>query len=220
MNQIQKKQTLKYTFTVEGHTEKWYLEWLENKINAHPKAEFNVDIDPKRENPSSFGKITTKRTTPEIVHLCDIESNCAEHKKKFENILSELNTVKKHKGIDYGLGYSNYTFELWMILHKIEFQTPLTDRNQYLQFVNKAFGNKYNSIREFKSKENFKSCLEQLTIDNVIDAIKRSEKIEKDNERNGFKPKRKYGFSYYEENPSLSIHKFIKKILTQCGIMK
>ena len=29
-----RKETKKYYFSVEGETEKWYLEWLENTINS------------------------------------------------------------------------------------------------------------------------------------------------------------------------------------------
>ena len=29
-----RKETKKYTFTVEGETEQWYLYWLRNQINA------------------------------------------------------------------------------------------------------------------------------------------------------------------------------------------
>ena len=29
-----RKETKKYTFTVEGETDQWYLYWLRNQINA------------------------------------------------------------------------------------------------------------------------------------------------------------------------------------------
>lgn len=215
-----KKQTLKFTFTVEGHTEQWYFNWLKGEINNHPKAEFDVTIVSKIEkSPLKFAKTVSKITNPEIAHICDIESNNEEHKNNFENILNEISKVKKQKGLSYQLGYSNFTFELWMILHKIECNAPLTDRKQYLHFVNRAFNKEYSRLKEFKDEANFKSCLQQLTIDDVINAIKRSEKIEKDNRDNGVKIIRKNGFSYYEGNPSLSIHKLIKNILTQCRIL-
>ena len=35
-------ETRKYTFTVEGETEKWYFEWLENQINVCPHRLYNV----------------------------------------------------------------------------------------------------------------------------------------------------------------------------------
>jgi len=35
---IKRKSTLKYYFSVEGETEQWYLEWLQEQINNAPEA--------------------------------------------------------------------------------------------------------------------------------------------------------------------------------------
>ena len=39
------------------------------------------------------------------------------------------------------------------------------------------------------------------------------------NEMDGRKLIKYSGYSYYQENPSLSIHQMVEKILTECGIM-
>ena len=45
---IKRKSILKYYFSVEGDTEQWYLEWLQNQINnasnAAKKVSFNKQI--------------------------------------------------------------------------------------------------------------------------------------------------------------------------------
>jgi hypothetical protein len=41
------KTTHKYYFSVEGETEKWYLNWLQDKINSDPAARYKVSIDSK-----------------------------------------------------------------------------------------------------------------------------------------------------------------------------
>lgn len=41
---IKRKSTKKYFFTVEGETEKWYLEWLRDRINECEKANFKVSL--------------------------------------------------------------------------------------------------------------------------------------------------------------------------------
>lgn len=33
-----RKENRRYPFTVEGETEKWYLEWLQNCLNSQPQA--------------------------------------------------------------------------------------------------------------------------------------------------------------------------------------
>ena len=39
-----RKETRKYTFTVEGSTEKWYLEWLQTQVNACEDAAYKISI--------------------------------------------------------------------------------------------------------------------------------------------------------------------------------
>ena len=36
------KENRTYYFSVEGATEKWYLDWLQNMINADPDAKYTV----------------------------------------------------------------------------------------------------------------------------------------------------------------------------------
>lgn len=42
-----KKENRKYVFTVEGETEKWYFDWLEDQINACETSKYTVSIAPK-----------------------------------------------------------------------------------------------------------------------------------------------------------------------------
>lgn len=42
------KITNKYYFSVEGETEKWYLDWLQDKINNEPATKYKVSIDTVR----------------------------------------------------------------------------------------------------------------------------------------------------------------------------
>ena len=39
-----RKKTLTYYFSVEGSTEKWNLDWLENLINSIDEAKYKVKI--------------------------------------------------------------------------------------------------------------------------------------------------------------------------------
>ena len=40
-------ETRKYTFTVEGETERWYLLWLRDRINEQEGKEYKVAIEAK-----------------------------------------------------------------------------------------------------------------------------------------------------------------------------
>ena len=97
-------QTLKYTFTVEGETEQWYLKWLEKQINTCSERTYNVVLDVKvSQNPGSFYKSVTKKAVPEVFHVCDIESREKEHIDHFRGILSEMKNAKTYKKINYRL---------------------------------------------------------------------------------------------------------------------
>ena len=112
-------ETKKYVFTVEGETEQWYLEWLRDRINECEGRSNNVAIEAKvQQSPKKFYKTVNAKTTPEVFHICDVESNEKDHVDKFKRILSEMKEAKTQKKIKYRLGYSNFAFELWIVLHK------------------------------------------------------------------------------------------------------
>lgn len=111
--------TKKYTISVEGETEMWYFDWLEKQINACKERTYNASIDVNvQQSPKKFYKRLNAKTAARVIHVCDMESNDPVHVDKFKRILSEMNEAKKQKKITYMLGYSNFTFELWMVLHK------------------------------------------------------------------------------------------------------
>ncbi|SFG75502.1 RloB domain-containing protein [Sporolactobacillus nakayamae] len=114
-----RKLTNTFYFTVEGETEKWYLEWLQKQINSNPDAKYKVFIDSKVEkSPVKRVKSMSNISKIKITHLFDYESNSASHKTQFLRTLDSLKEASKLKQIKYRSGYSNLTFELWMVLHR------------------------------------------------------------------------------------------------------
>ncbi len=217
-----KKHFKKYTFTVEGQTEKWYLEWLRDLINAIPESEYTVVIDAKvQQSPYKFAKTVNPIAVPSATHICDYESNSAGDVQKFHGILEQLKNANKLKGrsFRYGLGYSNLTFELWMILHKAVCNGSFADKSQYLKPLNKAYDAKFLSLDQYKHESNFKWCLNQLTLENVKLAIVRSKKIMENNIKNGYVEKQVHGFRYYSENPSLTLWQSVEQILSDCKLL-
>ena len=212
-------ETQKYTFTVEGETERWYLNWLKDEINRYDGRSYNVSFDVKVQPcPRKFYKGINAKITPIVTHICDVESNELEHENKFKNILLEMNDAKKQKKIGYILGYSNFTFELWMVLHKVNCFGALNHRNQYLDLINKSFGENFNSLDQYKREDNFKHCLDKLSINDVFEAIKRADMITANNVMDEKILIRYKGYSYYRDNPALSIHHVVRTILKECGI--
>lgn len=210
-----KKLNKQYYFSVEGQTEKWYLDWLQSEINKYEPSEYKVNIISKQEkDPASFVKSITKPGKEPITHLCDCEGNSPEDCEVFKAVLDKM----KKAGKKYCLGYSNYTFELWIILHKKDCNKHFTDRNHYLGEINDVFNTKYKSLDDYKKEENFKRCLQTLSLRDVRTAVDRANKIMETLKRNGGQPVTYKGYEYYMENPSTSVWQSIRQILVDCKI--
>ena len=218
----EKREHRRYVFTVEGETERWYLEWLQEQINLCPESKFTVSIVSKvQQSPQKFAKTVNPISTPKVTHICDYESNDAFHVKKFRGILSELKNANSFYGREfrYNLGYSNFTFELWIVLHKQDHGTILADRKQYMSPINKSFGEKFENLDQYKHEKNFKRCLSKLTLDIARVAITRSKKIMEDKTTYGVSREEYKGFVYYKDNPALTIWEPIEGILKECGLL-
>ena len=178
-----RQETKVYNFSVEGKTEIYYLEWLEKAINGVKEKTHKVKFNIRKDNPFSYAKNLIARFGPkEVIHIVDYEGNDDEHIKRFQKTLFNMKKAKtelKNKIAKYYLGYTNLTFELWIILHKMECFNRFNYRGQYLDKINECFGKKYESLDEYKKEKEFKKLMEDLTIKNVKDAIKRSRKYYK-----------------------------------------
>lgn len=216
-----RKAARKYYFSVEGETEKWYLEWLAQTINAQSSSLYRASIVPKVEkDPVSMAKGLSISDKTVVTHLCDYESNDCQHAANFKRAMDRMDAASKlGKQIKYGFGYSNFTFELWIILHKTDCNTSFADRKQYLTPLNKAFNENFENLASYKEEVNFKRILSTLCLDDVSMAISRSKRIMTDNKILHQYMEHQYKkFKYYEENPSLMIWQSIETILKDCGL--
>lgn len=216
-----RKQTLTYFFSVEGETEKWYLDWLEGQINAAAEAKYKVKIKAEvQADPVSYGKKLTVQSKTTVWHLSDIEGSTREHIQGVESTISRLKDVKKlGKAITYKWGYSNLSFDLWMILHKQSCTAELANVDGYLRHINSAFSAHFESMKKYKEEANFKRCLGGLCLDDVKSAIGRAKSIMQRNERDGYQQTQYKGFAYYIHNPSLDLWQPIEAILSDCGLI-
>lgn len=220
-NTTPRKQTLTYYFSVEGETEQWYLEWLEAQINANENANCIVKfIAQVQKDPVSFIKklVVQKKTT--IWHLSDIEGSSDEQIQTVHNTLGRLKEAKGlGKSIIYKWGYSNLSFDLWMVLHKQSCNAELTDVGKYLSHINRVFDEHFESMKEYKEEANFKRCLGKLTFHEVLTALSRAKAIMQRNEKDGYHLTQFKGYSYYMHNPSLNLWQPIETILNDCGLL-
>ena len=210
-----------YYFSVEGKTEKWYLEWLEAQINANKNASCLVKFNTRVEkDPVSFVKnlVVQKKTT--VWHLSDIEGAGEEQLLTVQNTLSRMKAAKNlGKSVTYKWGYSNLSFDLWMILHKMNCNAEMNGVDGYLVYLNKAFGTQFDSMKKYKEEANFRYCLGKLTFQEVLTALSRAKTITQRNERDGYPVTRFKGYCYYIHNPSLDLHQPIEAILKDCNLL-
>ena len=218
-----KKICNQYYLSVEGETEKWYFEYLQELINSSEEIPFKVNFDIKiNKSIISRAKSISAIDSIKAFHICDYESNDEEHKLQFERVLEELKNVKKiNRKINYKLGYSNFSFDLWIILHKKQQKGAVSHRKQYVKGINKAFNENFQFIDDYKEEKNFKRILKQITLEDVISALNNANEIRKMNEENFKCNYRKYGrFEYYTENPDMTINECVEQILKECGVIK
>lgn len=212
-----RRENIKYSFSVEGETEKWYLEWLENEINSSDSL-YSVSLKAVvNRNPKKYIKNCNALSDEKLYHICDVEGSDEASINRFNSILDDLQEASSLKGIEYILGYSNMTFELWIILHKLDYNGHHNSKTEYLGAINKAFEESFKTLSEFKTEANFKRCLSRLNMSDVKAAINRANIISAANRTSGITPNRYRGYEYYRNNPSLSIHRIVEAILIESG---
>lgn len=215
-----RKENIKYFFSVEGDTEKWYLEWLCEQISACSGAEYTASVDVMiTKNPVRRVKRLNNLRKIDLWHLSDYESDDHQHSTEFQNTMDNMRVAEKQgKSVKYNFGYSNLAFDLWIVLHKRALNNSLSDRSKYLRYINEIFDEDFSGMSEYKEKENFKRCLKKLSLEDVKNAIHNAETIMERNQQN-YRPQEYKRFTYFRENPSLEIHIIIRKMLKDCKVL-
>jgi hypothetical protein len=217
------KSNVKFYISTEGDTDKWYFEHLRRLINNNADTVYNLSCKLEQcKSPKKF--IKNKNLIEETYfHIFDYESNSSEHEALLKRILQEIKDINANPyfkdKVVCKAGYSNLSFDLWILLHKVKFTSSLSHCAKYLQHINKAYGTNFESMDKYKQEDNFKKqILAKITLPDVYNAIKYAKEIKLTNEQNAKVSKEIYGFKYFTDNPDLSIHECIGEILKSCGI--
>lgn len=226
---MNKKESRRLNISVEGiNCEKLYFEHLARLINSSGANTYNLKVDPKKMSPLEYAKRNAYKPVEKLkgnkklpyIHIQDIEDYYDDFQRtKFFGVIDEMRTAEGKFGITYELGYSNYTFELWMLLHVADMGYAVQDRKSYLAPINRWFHRNYVDIDEFKRKNEFQGILDEfVNLGSVRHAVRRAEKIIRDN-GNGGKVRETYGgFAFYRDNPDISIHEVVKMIFNVCDL--
>nr|MBQ4320051.1 RloB domain-containing protein [Clostridia bacterium] len=131
-----------YYLALEGMTELMYFERLRDIINASALHPYKVELicavehSPMR----AYKRLKSKAAengeeAPVFRYVRDMEN--PSERQAFHSALREM----KHCGME--LYYSNYTFELWLLMHKCRFAESIADKRNYLKYINRYFGTSY-----------------------------------------------------------------------------
>ncbi len=217
-----------YFVSCEGDTEKWYLEWLQNKINGDTRTKEKVKFIFKNIMPSSFAKSNAGTFTKAMIagttfcRIQDIEDYSKSHIESFYKLLKSNKTAKQlFKQYNFVIGYSNYTFEVWIIAHKTQVKTVI-DRSQYYKQINYAYNMNFIDNDDYKHEKNFKSILKMLSLDDVIQkALPECVRFKRQNRiNNSHLIRQTHGFSYILSDPDTTLDDFIKAVLINSGIIQ
>ena len=189
-------------------------------LNNLQSSKYHVHFDSKVcKDPKSRVKQINAISAQKITNIVDVESKNSDALQRFEKTLKNMKDAEKlGKPIKFDLAYSNFSFELWLLLHKIDCNQSLSCIDNYLGLINKTFNREFESLRQFKRKENCENVMEQLSIDDVKNAVIRAKKLQFKKSEDGLIPK-KYGkYSYFCDNPATSVWVIVDEILKTCGV--
>lgn len=219
------KKCKQYVLSVAGYNEKWYFEHLKKLINNSDESKFRVQFDIKIEKSPISRMKSLKRPVfgnekITVFHIADYESNEEFHQNEFFKMLGELKTINtKKSNYRFDLGYTNFAFELWLILHKKYNFAQMIHRKHYIDPINRAYGTNFIRMKENKHKEPFDKLLTQIDLHDVKVAIENAKTIRPTLLSIGCKIDKHKGFHYFRENPDLTINICVEKILSECMII-
>ena len=154
----------------------------------------------------------------QAVHVFDYEESSNE--PAFKTTLDYMKEAEsKTKKVEYQLAYTNFCFELWIILHKKRAVISLPNKNGYLSIINSVYSQSFESLLQYKHKDSFEKILNKLSIEDVKTAISNAYHLDSNNVKNDNPLITHRSYKYYRNNPALNIHVYIERILKDVGLI-
>ncbi len=128
-------------------------------------------------------------------------------RKKFEEA---IDLAKEHQIV---LGYTNYCFDLWLILHKKYYSQEVTSQDGYTQELRRVYGLRKGA--NIKKREQVEKIIAQINLEDIRTAMSNAERITSDVKRTFNKTPQ--GNDYYD-NPDTQLHIMLRTILKKVGV--
>jgi len=202
----------RYHCICEGQQEEMYLAHVGRLLTDRPRCV--VTFTTERGSPASLER-AARYGEYDVVALFDHDGNHARFEENVK-VCEELDR-KGGKGRNRQRvfhAYSNMNFDLWLVLHKIEFTRPVHSNDAYVPVVRGVFG--LEPEANIKSRHHMEKILAQISLDDVRAAITRADNIRA---RKLQDDGRKIGSWPCFPNPDLSIHDFLKTVLRETPLL-
>ncbi len=202
-----------YLCICEGQQERMYFDHLAKLIKDFPKkvVKFNTFID-------SPHRLEKRYEEYDSAAIFDYDFNETEFYRNIEicnQLNKKLKPTKRNSGRHIYHAYSNVNFDLWLILHKQDYNKRVSKNDAYINDVRRVYGLK--RADDIKSEDVINKILGQITLKDVKEAIKRAENIriikEESDSKNIFN-------TLIYENPDFSIHEFLRFVLKDSGDLR
>lgn len=199
-----------YLCICDGQQEKMYLQHLAKLIKKFPQkvVTFNTFID-------SPHRLEKRYEEYDSAAVFDYDMNDVEFNRNIEicdKLNRDLKPTKRKDGRHIYHAYSSVNFDLWLILHKEDFNRSVSRNDAYISDIRRIYGLK--STDNIKNEEVINKILSQISLNDVKDAIKRADKIRNSKDKSDC---RLVGNTSTFLNPDFSIHEFLKVVLEGSG---
>lgn len=199
-----------YLCICDGQQETMYLSHVATLIKDFPRkvVKFNTFED-------SPHRLEKRYEEYDSAAVFDYDHNDVEFKRNIEicdKLNKKLKPSERKKGRHIYHAYSSVNFDLWLILHKEDYDKSVTRNNAYITDVRRIFGLKL--TEDIKNEEVINKILSQITLEDVKAAIRRAESIRKGKIKTD---STKIGNTTIYSNPDFSIHEFLKIVLENSG---
>lgn len=224
MNRRQKET---FILNVEGEVcEKLYFEHLRDLINQEEKRKKEcVLIIKVKESPVNVVR-NNSQIRNQFFHIQDVEDYSEDQQKeKFHKLINDVvqanQQAKSNKSPGYKLGYTNFSFDLWICLHKGDMNFSVQHRKKYITYINRYYNTSYQFIDEYKNQSEFSKILSNIRLEDVKNAIRRGKMIRNNNDTNNSvsanQKKIQYRtYTFYSENPDLDLFEVVEIIMNKC----
>lgn len=199
-----------YLCICDGQQETMYLNHVAKLIKDFPQkvVKFNTFED-------SPHRLEKRYEAYDSAAIFDFDHNEVEFKRNIEicdALNKKLKPSKRKEGRHIYHAYSSVNFDLWLILHKEDYNKSVSRNDAYISDVRRIFG--LNQTDNIKNEEVINKILSQITLDDVKSAIQRAETIRKSKVK---ADSTKIGSTTIYSNPDFSIHEFLRAVLEDSG---